>query len=303
MDQATENYWIQSEMVPGPGPRNGRAILNYEGAPDPSLMRRKIFKSKSIQVSSSSEMWEWSHNLSPNPDIRQPDIYLMPESVDREIIIRSAQRNSSDGATKFDINGKFYKEPNIPYLFQVRQNGVNITKEPQVFQSETNKSIQMIFQNVVSEEGKCEQHPWHLHGHTFYVIAHGPGEYDPKKDSKDIEESVSESNNNSTFAFRDVVTLCPSIMNMSAKDNNNSNISSSSSHNHHSDHSSIQHSLVLEGLQPGSGCGWVAIRFVTDNPGVWLVHCHLTAHLMMGKQFVFYSYQKTNPRLSLPFQG
>ncbi|KAL6841323.1 hypothetical protein ACP4OV_028841 [Aristida adscensionis] len=28
--------------------------------------------------------------------------------------------------------------------------------------------------------------------------------------------------------------------------------------------------------------GWVAIRFVADNPGVWLMHCHLDVHLSWG---------------------
>ncbi|XP_066368245.1 putative laccase-11 [Miscanthus floridulus] len=28
--------------------------------------------------------------------------------------------------------------------------------------------------------------------------------------------------------------------------------------------------------------GWVAIRFVTDNPGVWIMHCHLDVHLSWG---------------------
>jgi laccase len=25
--------------------------------------------------------------------------------------------------------------------------------------------------------------------------------------------------------------------------------------------------------------GWLAIRFVADNPGVWLLHCHINSHL------------------------
>ncbi|KAM7257058.1 hypothetical protein ACFE04_012799 [Oxalis oulophora] len=33
------------------------------------------------------------------------------------------------------------------------------------------------------------------------------------------------------------------------------------------------------GTTPG---GWVAIRFVADNPGVWFLHCHLDSHLGLG---------------------
>ncbi|CAL4910863.1 unnamed protein product [Urochloa decumbens] len=33
--------------------------------------------------------------------------------------------------------------------------------------------------------------------------------------------------------------------------------------------------------------GWVAIRFVTNNPGVWYFHCHYEFHLSMGMTAVF----------------
>ncbi|KAK3230310.1 hypothetical protein Dsin_002191 [Dipteronia sinensis] len=32
--------------------------------------------------------------------------------------------------------------------------------------------------------------------------------------------------------------------------------------------------------------GWVAIRFVADNPGAWLMHCHLARHLIWGMSTV-----------------
>ncbi|XP_028804896.1 laccase-3-like [Neltuma alba] len=33
------------------------------------------------------------------------------------------------------------------------------------------------------------------------------------------------------------------------------------------------------GTPPG---GWVAIRFVADNPGIWFIHCHIDSHLNWG---------------------
>ncbi|GLT68508.1 hypothetical protein SLA2020_407300 [Shorea laevis] len=38
------------------------------------------------------------------------------------------------------------------------------------------------------------------------------------------------------------------------------------------------------GSNPG---GWVAIRFVADNPGVWLMHCHLDSHFGLGLAMAF----------------
>ncbi|XP_062225118.1 laccase-15-like [Phragmites australis] len=33
--------------------------------------------------------------------------------------------------------------------------------------------------------------------------------------------------------------------------------------------------------------GWVAVRFVADNPGIWFMHCHFEFHLSMGMAALF----------------
>nr|CAB3502882.1 unnamed protein product [Digitaria exilis] len=33
--------------------------------------------------------------------------------------------------------------------------------------------------------------------------------------------------------------------------------------------------------------GWAVIRFVADNPGVWLMHCHLDVHITWGLAMAF----------------
>ncbi|KAI9091671.1 hypothetical protein K1719_028114 [Acacia pycnantha] len=38
------------------------------------------------------------------------------------------------------------------------------------------------------------------------------------------------------------------------------------------------------GTPPG---GWVAIRFLADNPGIWFVHCHIDTHLNWGLAMAF----------------
>ena len=43
------------------------------------------------------------------------------------------------------------------------------------------------------------------------------------------------------------------------------------------------------------GCGWTALRFIADNPGVWPFHCHITWHFVMGMQIVFIESQKNLP--------
>ncbi|WJX32499.1 high-affinity glucose transporter [Trifolium repens] len=75
-----------------------------------------------------------------------------------------------------------------------------------------------------------ENHPIHLHGYDFYIVAEGFGNFDPKKDT-------------SKFNLVD-----PPMRNTVAVPAN----------------------------------GWAVIRFVADNPGAWIMHCHLDVHIGWG---------------------
>jgi FtsP/CotA-like multicopper oxidase with cupredoxin domain len=39
---------------------------------------------------------------------------------------------------------------------------------------------------------------------------------------------------------------------------------------------------VIKNTVPLHPMGWTALRFRADNPGVWLFHCHIEAHVYMG---------------------
>ncbi|KAK7834744.1 laccase-2 [Quercus suber] len=45
--------------------------------------------------------------------------------------------------------------------------------------------------------------------------------------------------------------------------------------------------------------GWVAIRFLADNPGVWLMHCHYEAHLSWGLRMAWVVYDGKLPNQKL----
>ncbi|KAF5193463.1 Laccase-12 [Thalictrum thalictroides] len=80
-----------------------------------------------------------------------------------------------------------------------------------------------------------ENHPIHLHGYDFYIVAEGFGNFNAKKHT-------------SQFNLVD-----PPMRNTVA---------------------------VPVG-------GWAVIRFVADNPGVWLMHCHLDVHITWGLAMAF----------------
>ncbi|KAJ6311967.1 hypothetical protein OIU77_013672 [Salix suchowensis] len=80
-----------------------------------------------------------------------------------------------------------------------------------------------------------ENHPIHLHGYDFYIIAEGFGNFNPET-------------HKSKFNLDD-----PPMRNTVAVPAN----------------------------------GWAVIRFVADNPGVWLMHCHLDVHITWGLAMAF----------------
>ncbi|GFZ10971.1 laccase 17 [Actinidia rufa] len=46
--------------------------------------------------------------------------------------------------------------------------------------------------------------------------------------------------------------------------------------------------------------GWVAIRFLADNPGVWFMHCHLEAHTSWGLKMAWLVLDGNLPNQKLP---
>ncbi|KAK9289447.1 hypothetical protein L1049_007602 [Liquidambar formosana] len=46
--------------------------------------------------------------------------------------------------------------------------------------------------------------------------------------------------------------------------------------------------------------GWVAIRFLADNPGVWFMHCHYDVHLSWGLKMAWVVMDGKLPRQKLP---
>nr|XP_016448152.1 PREDICTED: laccase-17-like [Nicotiana tabacum] len=46
--------------------------------------------------------------------------------------------------------------------------------------------------------------------------------------------------------------------------------------------------------------GWVAIRFLADNPGVWFMHCHLEVHTSWGLKMAWLVLDGKLPNQKLP---
>jgi len=107
--------------------------------------------------------------------------------------------------------------------------------------------IDVIIQNMPSQDmpgvevkSQSEQHPIHLHGHHFYLLGTGDGDF------TEIQQ------NNSSWR---------SLLN-------------------------FENPQYADTLTVGKE-GWVYLRFITDNPGLWPIHCHISWHEYMGMLMLF----------------
>jgi hypothetical protein len=79
-------------MIPGPSPRNGKAILQYVGASLNYKKQKKLFPGKTKP--SQLKRWEGS-KLAPNMDLDQPSVYPVPENVDQAIVITTTRQSKN----------------------------------------------------------------------------------------------------------------------------------------------------------------------------------------------------------------
>ena len=200
-----------------------------------------------------------------------PDI--LPSST-RTIIFQQAQQyvdgntfyaldhngmnTNTSGYLKWTLNGHAYKTSNIAPLLQassVQQlNSDNFLSASLPIPIALGEVVDIIIQNRVANNGGCEQHPWHLHGIDFWLLAEGDGEF-----------------NMTTDIHKYNLQNPPSV---------DSFILYPSSNNKQRGHNYI----------PGikyTPCGWVAIRIHFDQVGMWLFHCHILLHTAMGMEVVF----------------
>ncbi|CAF0964561.1 unnamed protein product [Adineta ricciae] len=181
-------------------------------------------------------------------------MYHMPRrQADREILLQSKQVHTPDGrGMRWIMNNASLTEERVTILtralIQDAYNGIDANYPVDAtYTINQNELIDLVIQNTVATNGVCESHPFHLHGHKFWIHSQGAGEYtSTSKQTPDIDNPV----------YRDSLTLYATAY----------------------DHLAPNRSTVNH-LKP---CGWVKIRFIADNPGLWLLHCHIGAHMFMG---------------------
>ncbi|XP_056166053.1 L-ascorbate oxidase-like isoform X2 [Syzygium oleosum] len=132
-----------------------------------------------------------------------------PATHDRRIFLLNTQ-NEFNGQTKWSINNVSLSLPPTPYLGSIKHNilgafdprsppvsfpadydvmrppaNPNSTVGSGIYTLELHATVDIILQNANAlDANKSEIHPWHLHGHDFWVLGYGEGKFAPGDDDK-----------------------------------------------------------------------------------------------------------------------
>jgi len=201
----SRNYWATTNVVS----RNattppGLAIFNYY----PNHPRRSP-----PTIPPTGPMWndiEPRFNQSVAIKARKGHIYSPPATSDRVIVFLNTQ-NRVNGNVRWSVNNVSFNIPHTPYLIALkenllhtfsqtpppegydfknydifaRQNNTNATTSDAIYRLQLNSTVDIILQNAnTMNPNNSETHPWHLHGHDFWVLGYGKGKFDPINDPK-----------------------------------------------------------------------------------------------------------------------
>ncbi|RIB24408.1 Multicopper oxidase [Gigaspora rosea] len=165
-------------------------------------------------------------------DIKPLFLENVPAKADQIIYLNASFENDDFNINRGLINGSTYViDIYNPTINQVLfENKHSFPPNQNVFgQFNTSQVIDIVVYN--DDDG---EHPFHLHGHTFWVLGSGEVNTEPDYSKLNIYDPIR----------RDTATI------------------------------------------PAEG--WIVIRFVADNPGIWAFHCHIEWHVEAGlvAQFV-----------------
>ncbi|KMZ57165.1 L-ascorbate oxidase [Zostera marina] len=199
----SNKYWIATNVVSRPpNTDTGLAILNYRqqssgSSPSTNPPIGPLWNDTAPRIRQSLKIKAHrDHIISP------------PKTSDQTIILLNTQ-NKIDGYIKWSINNVSYTLPQIPYLISLKKNvtdafdqspapvsydyqsydiysvqtNPNATSSSSIYRLEFNSTVDIILQNGNTlNPNNSETHPWHFHGHDFWVLGYGTGKYDPKTD-------------------------------------------------------------------------------------------------------------------------
>ncbi|KAI1791000.1 laccase 2 [Ganoderma leucocontextum] len=211
-DQDVDNYWIRALPNIGTTTFDGgvnSAILRYAGA---DAIEPTTNQTTSVLALNETDLVPLE-NLVP------------PGTAEVGGVDYALNLNFGFNGSEFFINDVAFVPPSVPALLQILSGttaAASLLPSGSYYSLPSNSSIEISF-TMVAADAPGAPHPFHLHGHSFYVV-----------------RSAGETTYNYVNPpQRDVVSV-------------------------------------------GADGDNVTIRFTTDNPGPWFLHCHIDFHLEAG---------------------
>ncbi|KAH8602471.1 Cupredoxin [Bisporella sp. PMI_857] len=249
-------YYMQVESRDRPTLTRGYAVLNY----GKKSATKQLPPSKVPISSLPNQTYGFlEYALSP---LYPWDIEAFPtaEEVTRRVTITVHQ--SVRGPTVWLSNGLPWdpSTPKEPYLISLYKGNTleypsmdralaNNGLDPvtDAFPAQIGEVLEIVIQNTGADREGIDIHPWHAHGAHYYDLGSGNGTYDAEVNEKKLGEW------GKTPMKRDTTMLYK----------------------------------WANTARNGTAAGWRAWRVRVDSPGVWMIHCHILQHMLMGMQTVW----------------
>ena len=259
-DGNRSTYFIQFETRERPSPYRGYGVLRYHAAsaavPVPPA---------NPVVSLPEQVTGWmEYTFTPLHPVG--NAAPTAEEVTRRVTIDATLKQAADGRVMWQLAGLSWTEQSwqTPLLVDIYQRGqaavpdyaaavANGGWDPrtQSFPARIGEVLEIVLQNVGSDvggSGRVETHPFHAHSNHYYDVGSGPGQYDAAANDAKVKR----------LGYRPV-----------KRD------------------TTMLYRFGNETVAPGQPGGWRAWRIRVTDAGVWMIHCHILGHMMMGMQSVW----------------
>ncbi|KAJ2662042.1 ferroxidase fet3 [Coemansia sp. RSA 1200] len=187
-------------------------------------------------------------------------------AVDRQIEIDLGGAEFTDHTVRDTIDGITFTHARIPTLYSVLTLPTDAMARNTTLYGVQTHTVVLDHLQVIElkiNNPNFLVHPMHLHGHRFQVVEYGPVE--PSKRPTALPPTANEDDgateSQSAYYSHILSTIAPMVSNY--------------------ERPTERDTVMVPPMQ------YVRIRFRADNPGVWLLHCHMDIHFAMGMAMTF----------------
>lgn len=263
-------YYIQLESRERPTVTRSFAVLNYGAPSPPSTFYPPATPPLTLP---NITLGFLDYQLSPHSSNHH--LSKMPTAAQVTRTITMTVHQKVDGSTTWIQNSYPWTEsfPQQPYLVSLYLN--NATNFPSMdralanngidpitraFPAQIGEVLEIIIQNTGADKGGLDAHPFHAHGAHYWDLGSGNGTYDQAANEARWANSTGKPIKRDTSV------------------------------------------LYRYGMTTGNGTaqGWRAWRLEVTQPGVWMIHCHILQHMIMGMQTVWVMGNETDVLGSVP---